>query len=365
MQQQDNNLKEMLSSLKSTYLNNRDNIKSLLESYGFGINKLYQFVDDKSQVIAPNGYIKQFGSDKGFIGGDVVDFIKYSLNKSFKDVVIEVYSFFNGNSYPIETKVIQQKPKYSLENIDSLMKRNQIPKDKISQLFVRSILEHNTQLTQMILKQCIRWSTTDDSLVYTQRDENGDIQFIAIHRSKHFLKKNKQRIPWVKKKGSSNIYVPNFIQEDARIVFVSVGVKEIILNQLLELDYISFISDSMVKTDSLQNNEMFQSEIKPQIKDKIIIYLVEHDVSSESTVEPLRNEVMNICKYFIPINVNDLYLNYAIRKDELMPEIKKGSDFVDIVNFIGNVDEVIAVLSDVIKGRLRNLKINDGSLKNG
>ncbi|BFU76925.1 hypothetical protein ALC152_01400 [Arcobacter sp. 15-2] len=155
---QNDNTKEMLSTLKSTYLSDRNNVKALLESYGYSINKLFQFAHDKSLVISDNCYIKQFGSIKdGFDGGDCIDYLIATQNKSFKDVVNEVYSFFNGNNL-LSVKAIQkqskQKPKKDLTNIYNQMKKNPIPKGLVSELINPTFLSQCENI-QEVLKDVI------------------------------------------------------------------------------------------------------------------------------------------------------------------------------------------------------------------
>jgi hypothetical protein len=243
------------------------------------------------------------------------------------------------------------KLKFTLEQQQQVINKNKIPSGKISKLFDEQILNYNPKLTQIILKKHIGWDKWEDSLSVTLRDTNNIIQSIAIHRSKNFLDKNGNRQKWVKKATSKNDYSPNYVRDKAKIVFANVGIKECLLNQLLELDYVSFITDGVVK--SLSTNEMFQNEIKPKLKNKILVYLVEEDTSSYETINPIKEELKGTCRVIV-LTMQEFYTFFIIGEGGKDKILEPNTDFVDICNFIKDIPLIKETLKEMIEMELKN-----------
>ncbi|BFU76926.1 hypothetical protein ALC152_01410 [Arcobacter sp. 15-2] len=176
---------------------------------------------------------------------------------------------------------------------------------------------------------------------------------------KEVVAKDGNKIKWFTH--GSKKYISINIKDDAQIVFILNGNKEYLLSRALHLDAVIFQSDSIIL--GLSRNEQLQ-ELQEKTKDKIVVVLLENDESSLSTLVPLE-ENLTTCKYLIPIKIEDLYLNYSLRKNEQITILKNGTDVINFINHVKDKDEFILTLKDVIKGKLRNLKIKDGSLENG
>lgn len=230
-------------------------------------------------------------------------------------------------------------PKYNLESIYNYIKTNEIPKGYISQLFNKNILNGNPNI-QKILKKFFGYDKYNDSLVVFLK-ENNQIKTISIHRSND---KDNNIIKW--KTLGSKQYIQHNIKDN--YIFIVYGMAEIILCEILELSYVAFQSDSIVK--NLSSHEQFQNQIKPNLKDKIIIPLLDNDRSCINTVSYLKNELNNISKKIIVLNMYSLHDMYILTHGgKTIKKLPSGYDFRDLVNMVEDTKKIKIILEESIK----------------
>jgi len=233
-------------------------------------------------------------------------------------------------------------PDYDLSSIYEKMKENKIPQGYISQLFDIELLKASKNI-QIVLKQFICYDNYNKSLAITLK-ENGKIVTVSIHRSKN---KDDFIVKW--KTLGSKKYIKSNIKDN--FVFVVYGMAEIILCELLEMSYIAFQSDSIAKT--LSQNTQFQDEIKPQLKGKYIIPLLDNDESCFSTIEPLKSELKDIVKTIVPLQMINLhYMDILINGGQVVKEYPKGYDFRDWCNEKKDISQIEEIISNCIKAEL-------------
>lgn len=230
------------------------------------------------------------------------------------------------------------KPKYDLEQIYRTMKANVIPKGFISQLLDVEVL-NSFNNTQEVLKRCILFDKINNSLAIAIKEDD-EVKAIAIHKS---IDKEGNKQKW--KTLGSKSYIPFKIRDEAKIVFILVGMKEYLLMELLEhLDYICPQSDSIVK--GLSRNKQFLDEIKPKLENKLICYINENDESSRELIHPLKEEHPNI----LNIDINDFYLFHIIANGGADTELPRGFDMVDMVNMFRNdVGSIFTSLKEYVQ----------------
>lgn len=234
------------------------------------------------------------------------------------------------------------EPNYDLEKIYNSLQSNSIPRGYISNLFDVNILKHNPN-TQQILKEYLTYSKIDDSLVITLQDKE-EIKTIAISRSKD---KEGNLIKW--KTLGSKKHIKYKIKDD--FVFIVYGMAEIVLCELLDISYIAFQSDSIVL--NLQNHKQWKEDIKPKLKDKVIILLLDNDDSCRKTIKPLKEELSHENK-LIPIEMEDLEVmeKAFLFGGRLKQTIPNGYDFKDYCNEIKNPQKIEEILKETIKAKL-------------
>ena len=239
-----------------------------------------------------------------------------------------------------KVKFDSTKPKYYLEKIYQTMKANVIPKGFISQLLDVEVL-NSFDNTQEVLKRCILFDKINKSVAIAIKEDE-KIKAIAIQHSKD---KNENISKW--KTLGSKSYIPFKIRDEAKIVLILVGMKEYLLMELMEhLDYICPQSDSIVK--GLSRNEQWLNEIRPKLKDKLVVYINEHDESSRELIHPLKEEHPNI----LNIDINDFYLFHIIGAGNggTDTELPRGCDMVDLINmFKDDVGSIFKSLKEYIQ----------------
>ena len=224
-------------------------------------------------------------------------------------------------------------PGYNLESLIKTFKSNKIPSGKISNLINIEILKSNPNI-QKILKHFVGYDKINESLVIILDDK-----VAAIQRATN---KENQLIKW--KTFGSKSYIRYKIKDE--YVFCVYGMAEILLCEIFNLSYIGFQSDSIAK--SLDNNQQFLDEIKPQLKDKSLILLLDNDDSCRSTIEPLEIEI-NEAKRIIPIEMQNLYDFWIIGGNGKSKDLPKGYDFKDLCNEIKDVKELEFILNSLIE----------------
>lgn len=242
-----------------------------------------------------------------------------------------------------KVKFDSTKPKYDLEKIYQTMKANTVPKGFISQLLDIEVL-NSFDNTQEVLKRCILFDKINNSVAIAIKEDE-KIKAIAIHKS---IDKEGNAVKWLTL--GSKSYIPFKIRDEAKIVFILVGMKEYLLMELMEhLDYICPQSDSIVK--GLSRNEQWLNEIKMKLENKLIVYITENDESSRELIHPLKEEHPNI----LNIDINDFYLFHIIGAGNGGADTKlpRGCDMVDLINMFKNdVGSIFKSLKEYIQMEL-------------
>ena len=213
---------------------------------------------------------------------------------------------------------------YDLSQI--IIKLESLPRGQISKIIDVEILNSNPK-TMEILHRFVKWNDYHKSVAIVLQDKT-----VAIHRA--------DSVKW--KTYGSKKFIQHKIKDD--FVFIVYGMAEILLCEILDISYIAFQSDSIVKT--LESNEQWQNEIKPHLDDKNIFLLLDNDESCETTVKPLEKELNKV----IPIRMMDLHIMEIafLYGGTLKKELPKGYDFRDWCNDIKEVAKIEKVLKETI-----------------
>jgi len=173
---------------------------------------------------------------------------------------------------------ITENQKIDLSQYDSALKTAAARKDresistKLCELFNQLILTNDIEKTRQIIHRFIGYSKKHDSLSITLYDMEGIARTIAL---RHATDKEGNSVKW--KTYGSKSFIPYRI-EKLPFVFTASGMAEVLLFELFEFDYFLLQSDSIVR--SLAVNTHWK-EIQPLLKDKLVIYLLDNDVSSQ------------------------------------------------------------------------------------
>lgn len=280
--------------------------------------------------------------------GDVLDFISQAANKPLVDVIAsfkdDTTTINPNNSFiqapmPIrkETQTLQA-PTYDINKIYYAMSNNKIPPNYVSKLFNVEVLKSFSN-TQTVLKNSVVFNKLDDSLAIVLKDQKNNIKTIATHRTKDNIK-------W--KTLGSKTFIPYKIDTNSNIIFLVVGMKEYLLMEMMEVNYIVPQADGII--NNLNSNKQWLEDIKPLLYNKTIVYISENDTSSRNLIEPLRKEHTNI----INIDIRDLYLFYIIGNGGLDRELPKGYDIVDFYNMFKDVENAQLTIKEFIEKELNN-----------
>jgi len=237
------------------------------------------------------------------------------------------------------------EPNYDLNKIYEAMKKNTIPRGRVSQLLNTEILKSFSNI-QSVLKKCILFDKMNNSIAIAIKEDE-EIKTIAIHKSKS---KEGDLIKW--KTLGSKSYIPYSIRDNSKVVFVLVGMKEYLLMELMELDYIVMQSDSIVK--GIHFNDQWLEEIKPQIKDKLIVYINENDRSSQECINPIKEELQNHSQV-LEIDINNLFLFHIIGVGNggRAEPLTKGYDFIDLCNAYNDIESIQTTIKEFIQMELK------------
>lgn len=159
-----------------------------------------------------------------------------------------------------------------------------------------------------VLNKYIGFSNKYNSLTISVFNENDDIQTIAIKKA---FDRNKETVKW-KSYGKKSL-ITSKIKDD--FVFLAVGMKELVLLELMDISYVHIQSDSMYKNIS-------QDLIN---RCRNLIILKENDKSFESLISKLQE---------IFLDTNIFIIDFKKLKNNDLP---KGYDFVDYCNDIGDI----------------------------
>ena len=324
------------------HIRDRNTVKRFLESMGIDINKSYQFVSDKSMVISDKGYISQFGEVKGFSGGDILDYIQFFRRVGLSEAIRLIADFLSIGTH-LEPIVKPKEPKYDVRDIYKKMKLNTMPKGLISKMIHIDILNQCDNV-QTVLKDMLVYDKYNQSLAIVLKEKN-IVRTIAIQHSK-----DKERKPIKWKTLGDKKYIPHRLDSD--YIVVVYGMKEIVSCNLFELSFIGFQSDSIAK--GIKHNLQFQNEIKPKLQGKNLFLLLDNDKSCRDTINPLKEELQDICNIIKPIEMQDLVANYVLSFGGYDVDVNKGYDFMDFVNYVKDISKIQKILEDEIKWSLQD-----------
>jgi len=150
-------------------------------------------------------------------------------------------------------------------------------------------------------------------------NDAGEIQTIAI--------RDANGTKW--KTYGSKKFTPYKIKDE--VIFISSGMAEIIICDLLGLSYIGLQADGMV--------QHLPQELKLLARDKFIIILSDNDASFKKTIPTI--------KHFFEYS-QTIVIDFEKVLNRKLP---KGYDFRDFVNEIGDAPKVLQMLEDeILKG---------------
>lgn len=182
-----------------------------------------------------------------------------------------------------------------------------------SNIFCLKLLRSFRTDSVSILKKHIGYSTKYKSLTISVFDQNNIVKCIAIQNATT----NDGNFVKYKSYGSKK-YISSKIFDD--YIFFAVGMKELVLFELLNVSYIHLQSDSMVKH--------IPNQLIEQAIGRNIIIFQEND-------ESFKNIVPTLKKIFFESNV--FVIDFEMMLDRTLA---KGFDFVDYCNLIADIDEI-------------------------
>ena len=185
-------------------------------------------------------------------------------------------------------------------------------------------------INETLFSDVIGYSIQHKSLTMSILDKNGVIKAIVI---RHALDSDGDIIKW--KTYGSKKYVPSKILEDEDFVFLYSGMAELMLVELFGFSYIGLQSDSMVKH--------LPGDLAIQTQEKVIVLLQDNDDSFKNIVPTLKN-FFSESHQVITINFEKL----------LKRKLRKGYDFRDFCNEIGNAKLIKDKLRKGIRNELRS-----------
>jgi hypothetical protein len=130
------------------------------------------------------------------------------------------------------------------------------------------------------------------------------------------LNKKANEIRW--KSYGSKSFISSKIKED--IMFLAVGMKELVLFELMNISYIHLQADSMYKH--------INQKIVARCMNKNIFILKEND-------ESFNKLIRNLQTIFIHANIFIIDFEKLLKK-----KLSKGYDFVDYCNEVGDINQV-------------------------
>jgi len=179
-------------------------------------------------------------------------------------------------------KAINSNKNYSTDCIYNILNKK----------FLDSI---DKDIKQKVYSKYLRYDTIEQSPCIVVKDKYNVIQFISVHRAKDGTK-------WKKKVGSNAKYIHYNIFD--YIIFVAYGIGEMLILELLGLSYILLQSDSVANT--LHINKQFNDEVKPLLKDKLLVPLLDNDYSCFKTIQKLQENLKNTVKLCLPLYMIDI-----------------------------------------------------------
>ncbi len=163
------------------------------------------------------------------------------------------------------------------------------------------------------------YSKRDDSVTVHLYDEAGEIQTVAI--------RNANGTKW--KTYGSKKFTPYNIRDE--VVFVTSGMAEIIICELLGISYIGLQSDSMV--------HHIPQHLKEALRGRYVVLLADNDSSFKKIIP----QIKSFFEYSQTIVIDFEKL--------LKKKLPKGYDFRDFINQIGDAKKVLSILEFEIMQR--------------
>ncbi|MDP3302116.1 MAG: hypothetical protein Q8S36_09150 [Sulfuricurvum sp.] len=228
--------------------------------------------------------------------------------KAFKDFSL---SFVDGYVAATEPK------EFDLQGYDTALKSAAKSKDrnliinKLNSLIDSVIMKCDTEMSRKIFHRFIGYSKKHDSLTITLYDPDNVPKAIAIRSA---ADGSGNIVKW--KTYGAKTFIAYRIQ-GSPFVFTASGMAEVLLFELLELDYFLLQSDSIVK--SLGVNVQWKA-IKELLDKKLVIYLLDNDDSSKAAYEA-----------FKALYPKSIAIDFEMMWDRDLPH---GYDFRDFCNQI-------------------------------
>lgn len=215
----------------------------------------------------------------------------------------------SSNSYDLVK--MDKQFKAALLECDTLTKRA-LSNELISFQFWRST-------PNIAAKKYFGYSKKHNSLTVHLYNDAGEIQAIAI--------RNADGTKW--KTFGSKKFTPYKIRKD--IIFLTSGMAEIVISDIMSLSFIGLQSDSMVKH--------LPKELKELAAGKFIVVLSDND-------DTFRGIIPQIERFFTKSQTIIIDFGKMLER-----ELPKGYDFRDFVNEVGDAKKVLELLEgEILKG---------------
>lgn len=219
--------------------------------------------------------------------------------KGFNNHVVVLHK-----SITFDSDVTDEEKKEILQKTYKAINKNRVYKFIFNILNKRFLDSIDDATKQKVYQEYLRYDYINNSPCVLLCDNNNDIKSIAVHRTKDGKK-------WLKRKGSDGKYVHHNIFDF--VVYVAYGMGELLILELLQLPYIAFQSDGVAH--SLDTNKQFNEEVKPLLKDKLVVMLLDNDNTCLNTVAPIQENLKGISKLCLPIQMIDLLVTSAFYND--------------------------------------------------
>lgn len=269
--------------------------------------------------------------------------------KSFELQLCKVVKFDNSTN---------ENKKEILLRVYNAMNKNIVNPSSIYNILNKRFLDTiDETIQQKVIKKYLRNDTVNNSPSIILENERNTLQAISIHKAKDGTK-------WKKITGSNTKYVHYRISNF--IVFVAYGMGEMLTLELLGLSYILFQSDRI--TNTLETNTQWNEEVRPKLKNKLLVMLLDNDVSCLSTIQNLNENLKGVVKMCLPIQMIDLITTSAFfndienRASQQAREIWKSRqiidekyDFKDFVLNEYNPENVKDIVMKTIENKIKGI----------
>jgi len=190
------------------------------------------------------------------------------------------------NEYIWENYFLTFYPKFGL--IDELFTNDLLPLKEYERLQIfRKKFSENSNIRLL-------YSMLHNSIVIELYDNNELISLIFRHyyeqikkvAENKYLRNKESLIKW--KIYGSKRFIPYRLKDGNNYCFCAFGMAEILLFELLELDYFVLQSDSIA--DNIENNPYFQP-IKEKLKDRAVYIIPDNDESGINAAKKLKKAI--------------------------------------------------------------------------